>query len=73
MQKKLIRYGDVFALVIDKPVMDILGIAPDTPLDVLTNGETLIVTPVREEQAAFHEALEKTNRRYGKTLKKLAE
>lgn len=73
MQKKLTPYENGLALLIDEPLLVMLGIDAETPVEISTDGQALILTPVREEQSAFHKALENTNRRYGNTLKKLAE
>ena len=75
MIKKLTRHGNSMALVLDKPVLKLLHIDADTPLEISTDGEALLITPVRDERRSrkFGEALGKTNRRFGKALKKLAE
>jgi len=75
MIKNLTKHGNSLALVIDRAVLDLLKIDADTPLDISTDGQVLIVSPVRdaERQKKFKKALEKTNRRYGKALKKLAD
>lgn len=75
MIKRLTRHGNSAALVIDKGVMELLNIDVDTPLDISTDGQVLIVSPVHDEvkRKRFEEALEKTNRRHSKTLKRLAE
>lgn len=75
MQKKLTKHGNSMALVIEKPILDLLGVDPETTFEITTDGAALVLTPVKDESArrAFQAALEKTNRKYGKTLKKLAE
>ena len=75
MIKTLTKHGNSCALVIDKPVLDLLKIDPETPLDITTDGRTLIVSPVADEKhkAKFRAALEETNRRYGKALRRLAD
>lgn len=75
MIKKLTKHGNSMALVIDRSVLDLLKIDNDTPVEVSTDGNVLIIAPVRDEARAanFKEALDKTNRRYGRALKKLAE
>ena len=75
MLKKLTRHGNSLALVIDKGVLDILDIDDQTPLDISTDGTLLIISPVRDEnrQKLFNEALAKTNKKYGRTLKRLAD
>jgi len=75
MIKRLTKHGNSMALVIDRSVLDLLKIDNDTPLDVSTDGTVLIVSPVRDTDrvAKFREALENTNRKYGRALKNLAE
>jgi antitoxin MazE len=75
MQKKLTRHGNSLALIIDKGVLQLLNIDDKTPLDISTDGTSLIISPVRDEkrQRQFHEAVEKVNARYGRALKRLAE
>jgi len=75
MVKRMTRHGNSMALVIDRPILELLHIDADTPLDITTDGEALIITPVRDKKRrqAFEAALEKTNRRYGRMLKNLAE
>jgi antitoxin MazE len=75
MLKTLTRHGNSLALVIDRPVLDLLKIDAETPLDISTDGQVLVITPVRDEQRRrkFRKALEAANRRYGRALKRLAE
>jgi antitoxin component of MazEF toxin-antitoxin module len=75
MTKRLTKHGNSLALVIDRGVLDLLNISDDTPLDISTDGDVLIVAPVRSaaRRRAFQSALEKTNKRYGRLLKRLAE
>lgn len=75
MIKTLTKHGNSWALVIDKPVLELLDIQPETPLKIRTDGQTLIIAPANEteKKKRFRAALEATNRRYGKTLKRLAE
>ena len=75
MIKRLTRHGNSLALVIERGVLDLLKITPDTPLEISTDGRTLIVSPVRHEgrRKRFKAALEKVNRRYGRALKRLAD
>jgi len=75
MVKTLTKHGNSYALVIDRAILALLKITPETPLEVSTDGRTLIITPARnpKRSASVEAALEKTNRRYGRALKKLAE
>lgn len=71
----LTKHGEGWALVIDKGVLERLKIDEETPLEMTTDGESLIVTPVLDpnRRAEFRAALEKANRQYGRALKRLAE
>ena len=62
-------------LIIDKPVLRLLRITMDTPLELTTDGRNLIISPVKDarRERQFAKALEKINRRHAKTLKALAE
>ena len=75
MLKTLTKHGNSLALVIEKPILDLLGVDADTPFEVTTDGQVLVLTPVRDEsrREAFKAALDKTNRKYARALKKLAE
>lgn len=75
MVKKLTRHGNSLALVIDKPVLELLKIGEDTPLDLTTDGEILIISPQRDpkRQKKLEEALEMVHHKYGKMLKRLAD
>jgi antitoxin component of MazEF toxin-antitoxin module len=74
MVKKMIQHGNSSALVIDKPIMELLNITPDTPLELATDGKNLIISPVREEgrMEKLNRSLEKINKRHRRTLEKLA-
>ena len=73
--KTLIRHGNSLALVIDKPILEMLHISADTPLEVTTNGDSLLVSPVRDKarQKKLRASLDKINRKCGDDLKRLAE
>lgn len=75
MIKNLTRHGNSYALVIDKAILELLKIEPDTPLEITTDGKTLLIAPVKDarRRKRFEATLKKTNRKYGRTLKKLAE
>jgi len=49
MIKKLTKHGNSLALVIDRAVLDLLKIKVDTPLDISTDGQILVITPIRDE------------------------
>jgi hypothetical protein len=47
-EKALIRHGNSLAIVIDKPVLDLLQITADTKIELTTNGDSIMLTPVRD-------------------------
>lgn len=75
MVKKLVRHGDGLALVFDKPMLDLLKIGADTPIEVSTDGGRLVLTPkngqVREDE--LKKILKNINEKYGPALKRLAD
>ena len=75
MTKHLTQHGNSAALIIDKAVMELLHINMSTPLELVTDGRNLIISPIRGAGRAqrFRSALEAVNRRHGKTLKALAQ
>ena len=42
MVKHLTKHGNSLALVIDKPILDLLGAGPDTPFDITEAGFDLL-------------------------------
>jgi antitoxin component of MazEF toxin-antitoxin module len=75
MQKTLCKHGNSYALVIDKPILDLLHATPETPFEIVTDGQSLILSPVRspEDDKKFTDALAMVHKRFGKAMKKLAE
>lgn len=74
--KKLTKHGNSYALVIDRPILELLGINNDTLLEISTpDGATIMITPVKsqKQQKKFNGVLKKINKKYSTTLKNLAE
>ncbi|MGZ3768528.1 MAG: AbrB/MazE/SpoVT family DNA-binding domain-containing protein [Bdellovibrio sp.] len=77
MVKKLVRHGNSLALILDKPVLDLLKISEETPLEIETlDGKTLQIKPVTEKKRSVRpsvkEAMDKTNKNFSKTLRNLS-
>jgi len=73
MKKKLSLLGNSLALIIDRPILDLLGINRDTELEIKTDGDCLIIKPVRKgHKERVVEATEKAMETHKKTLRKLA-
>ena len=75
MVKRLTKHGNSLALVIDRPILDLLKIDTETPLDVSTDGRQLIIAPAKSSarRKMFEAAQELAHKRYGKAFRKLAE
>jgi antitoxin component of MazEF toxin-antitoxin module len=75
MHKTLIRHGNSLALVIDKPILELLQITAETPLELTTNGDSILISPIRDErrQRRLKESLEKINDKFGDDLSRLAQ
>lgn len=77
MIKRLVRHGNSRALIIDKPILEIIGADEGTEFTITTDGVSLTITPVKsaeeERRLAFEYALEEANRTWGVALKRLAE
>jgi putative addiction module antidote len=75
MRRKLSKHGNSLALVIEKPVLELLGITADTELEVTTDGRKLTVVAATDEEreARFEQALNYVFEEYDEALRKLAE
>jgi antitoxin component of MazEF toxin-antitoxin module len=75
MIKKLQKHGNSVALIIEKPVMQAMGITEETPLQVTVNGNALVVTPanVGVGQDRIKSTVKELRKRYGPMLKRLAD
>ena len=75
MVKKLTRAGNSLALVIDRPLLEALEIDANTDLELSTDGDVLIVTPLRDSKRKRRVAnlVAETHERYGGVFRRLAE
>jgi antitoxin component of MazEF toxin-antitoxin module len=75
MIKMLKKHGNSMALVIEKPMMEALGITEETPLQLTVNGNALVVTPanVGVGPERMKAVIKKIRKRYGPMLKRLAD
>lgn len=74
MIKRLTSLGNSSALIIDKPILELLHITPLTDLRITTDGKTLTISPVGPvlTDSEFKAAHEKVLKRHQSTFKKLA-
>jgi len=75
MTKKLIQHGNSVALVIDKPILEMLKITNETIFELSTDGKNIILSPqVKNKQGNdIIKSLKKINEKYGSVLKQLGE
>ncbi len=72
--KKLTKTGNSLALVLDKPLLQQLGIDEETELEISTNGDALVVSPVRRSahERKVRKAAETINERYAGLFERLS-
>jgi antitoxin MazE len=75
MIKNFVKHGNSWALVIDRPILDLLKITPEEPVEISTDGKTMTITPVGTsvDKKQVRAARKKINARYRKAFQKLAE
>lgn len=71
--KTLSPVGNSLGLIIDKPILDLLGIARDTPLEIKTDGDALIIRPIRPKDSAVADSARRMMEVHAETLRKLAQ
>lgn len=74
MVKYLTTHGNSAALVLDKPILELLHIDMDTPLEIATDGNSLVISPVKDaaREKKFRASLARVVAKHGKTFAKLA-
>jgi antitoxin MazE len=76
MRKSLIKHGNSHALLIDKAVLELLRIDPETTqLEMTTDGNVLVITPIRDAktQKKLRDKLTQIDTKYGVAFKRLAD
>ncbi|HVH47859.1 MAG TPA: hypothetical protein VM925_36240 [Labilithrix sp.] len=73
MIKKLSAVGNSLGLIIERPILELLDITKDTPLEVKTDGEALIIRPATlSKKERVREATKRMMGVHDETLGKLA-
>jgi antitoxin MazE len=75
MVKKLTRTGNSLALVFDRSLLEAARIDASTPLEVSTDGDVIVISPVRDRRrtARLMTVVAEAHRRYGGVFKRLAD
>jgi antitoxin component of MazEF toxin-antitoxin module len=50
MIKKLSKHGNSLAILIDKPILDLLGMDENTHINIKTDGINIIIEPIKIQQ-----------------------
>ena len=73
LEKRLTKVGNSWALVLDKPLMDLAGLSPDQPVEIRSNGNGLVITTAGgDRDSAFLEAKAKVLARHEELFRRLA-
>jgi antitoxin MazE len=75
MPKTLTRTGNSLALILDKPMLEATGIDGETPLEVSTDGDVIIISPIRSKKrvAKLKRILDELDREHAGAFRRLAE
>jgi antitoxin MazE len=72
LRKKLSAIGNSLGVVIEKPILELLDINRETELEMTTDGQRLIIEPIRKRKKRVKEAVEQVMVEHESTLRKLA-
>jgi antitoxin MazE len=72
MRKKLSAIGNSLGLVIEKPILELLDIDRETELEMTTDGQRLIIEPIRRRRKRVLDSAKKVMDAHDKTFRKLA-
>ena len=74
MIKTLTKHGNSYALIIDKPIMELLHFRFDSKLQLMIVEDTLVIKKAESSrQERIDTAVKKINDKYGDAFKRLAE
>lgn len=80
MIKKLSKHGNSLAILIDKPILDLLNINETTHINITTDGTNIIIEPIRTKEvptviskdSKLQKLYEELITKYNNVLKKLS-
>ncbi len=73
MTQQLIRHGDTLALVLDRELVERLGLDETSRVSVRVDGQSMIISTDPSRMMAFGEAMNEVNEEYREVFKRLAE
>ena len=75
MRKKLTRTGNSVAVVLDKALLEELGLDEDSTVELSSDGQVILISkvPDKKREARLREVMSRVDARYAGVFKKLAE
>lgn len=75
MIKHLVKHGNSWAVIIDRPILDLLKLDPGSPVELTTDGTSIRISPVQgdDRDSKIRNARAKVNARHARAFRKLAE
>ncbi len=75
MRKRVTKIGNSLGIVLDRPLLEQLGVDADTDLEVSSDGSVIVIAPVRTKKrdAKLKRVTDRVFDAYAGAFKKLAE
>ncbi len=75
MRKRLTKIGNSLGVVLDRPLLDQLGVDAETELEISSDGSVILIAPVRSKKrdAKLKKVTDRVFDTYAGAFKKLAE
>ena len=75
MQKRLTKIGNSLGIILDRPLLERLGVDADTDLEVSSDGSVILIAPVRSKKrdAKLKRVSDRVFDSYAGAFKKLSE
>lgn len=76
MVKALTQIGNSYGIIIDRPIMNLLGISPETHLEVTVQNGGLLLQPVKDagdRKSRVHKSAGRMGKIHRQSLKELAD
>lgn len=71
LTKTLVKVGNSYAVVLDRTLMDLVGISPDVPVNIQVTGQSLTVTSTASP-ISFEQAMDKVFTTHAEALRRLS-
>ena len=75
MVKNLVKHGNSYAIIIERPVLELIQADAETSFEVISDGRSLILTPIRDQETEqkLDASWSRLHKRFGNAMRKLAE